>query len=819
MKVLRFLLYLCSSACASGCFAPAYAQCPPRTAIAETVYNADGSPAEGRLVIAWQTFSIGACQVAAGQTTVSVTAGALNVQLYPNTTAVPAGTSYRATYYLKSGRITTEYWVVPVSATPVNLAAIRSATVPVPNVMFSQSQVTNLSADLGRKVELPSPCPAGKYLQANGAATAPQVDCVDGTTGGGGGSGTVTSVGLSLPAQFSVSGSPVTASGTLAATWQNQGANLFLAGPATGAAAAPGFRALADADVPDTISLADLTQVAARNYSDLQNIPSTFAPAAHALDGAAHTASGLTAGHYLKALSATSFGFVQINFADIAGAVSDAQVPNNITIDLAAEASALAADPADCSGNDFARGINASGTAQCAQPAFSNLSGTIAGSQQNNPAVGVKGGVEAKTCSGTDKLSAIGTDGVPVCSADQSGGGGSSHELLSATHTDTTAAAVARGSGMFGIGASPTWTRVDTTTTDRYFKRNSSGDIVESSNPAAGTGSPTSCSNQVVTGFTLNADAAPTSTCTTLTKSFLPGTVVHTDQTNTYSGTTTQDFGASTTTLVLPKKPDPASPTAGEAWVNVDAVRVQTNGTGIYARTATMLAADVRLAARYNAWYVCEYFNAFSGCMETATSNGTGASTGGTTSTSDEPGMVQSSTGTTATGRTKVALQVDSVRFGSGQWDWFHSLEDIPNLSTSAQRYYFFSGFHDQTGSGFPVDGVYILYDEGGTGGTASANWQCGTSNNSTRTHTASSTAVSTGAHTLYVTVNGAGTEARFYVDGTELSCSPITTNIPTASGRETRWGWGLEKTVGTTARTINFGVHAMLMQPTNARW
>lgn len=68
--------------------------------------------------------------------------------------------------------------------------------------------------------------------------------------GGGGGSGTVTSVGLSAPAIFSVSGSPVTSSGTLTFTLANQSANLVFAGPSSGGAAAPGFRALVNADLP-----------------------------------------------------------------------------------------------------------------------------------------------------------------------------------------------------------------------------------------------------------------------------------------------------------------------------------------------------------------------------------------------------------------------------------------------------------------------------------------------------------------------------------------------------------------------------------------
>jgi lysophospholipase L1-like esterase len=64
------------------------------------------------------------------------------------------------------------------------------------------------------------------------------------------GTGSVTSVGLSAPGIFSVSGSPVTASGTLALALASQGANTVLAGPASGAAAAPGFRGLVSADLP-----------------------------------------------------------------------------------------------------------------------------------------------------------------------------------------------------------------------------------------------------------------------------------------------------------------------------------------------------------------------------------------------------------------------------------------------------------------------------------------------------------------------------------------------------------------------------------------
>lgn len=68
----------------------------------------------------------------------------------------------------------------------------------------------------------------------------------------GGGSGSVTSVGLSAPAIFSVSGSPVTTNGTLTFSLANQNANLIWAGPSTGSPATPTFRSMVAADLPNT---------------------------------------------------------------------------------------------------------------------------------------------------------------------------------------------------------------------------------------------------------------------------------------------------------------------------------------------------------------------------------------------------------------------------------------------------------------------------------------------------------------------------------------------------------------------------------------
>lgn len=72
-------------------------------------------------------------------------------------------------------------------------------------------------------------------------------------TTGGGGSGTVTSVDMTVPSDLSVSGNPITTSGTLAITRNNQSANKVFAGPTSGGAATPTFRSLVLADI-NTIS-------------------------------------------------------------------------------------------------------------------------------------------------------------------------------------------------------------------------------------------------------------------------------------------------------------------------------------------------------------------------------------------------------------------------------------------------------------------------------------------------------------------------------------------------------------------------------------
>lgn len=81
------------------------------------------------------------------------------------------------------------------------------------------------------------------------------------------GTGTVTSVALSLPSIFSVAGSPITTQGTITAYFVSQDANAVFSGPSSGASSPPTFRALVNADLPSPTQLSAPVTVTAGTYT------------------------------------------------------------------------------------------------------------------------------------------------------------------------------------------------------------------------------------------------------------------------------------------------------------------------------------------------------------------------------------------------------------------------------------------------------------------------------------------------------------------------------------------------------------------------
>lgn len=88
-------------------------------------------------------------------------------------------------------------------------------------------------------------CTSGQFPMYNGSSWGCRSLVVADVSG----AGTVASVALSLPAIFSVSGTPITTSGTFSATLASQSQNLFFASP-SGSSGVPSFRAMVNADLP-----------------------------------------------------------------------------------------------------------------------------------------------------------------------------------------------------------------------------------------------------------------------------------------------------------------------------------------------------------------------------------------------------------------------------------------------------------------------------------------------------------------------------------------------------------------------------------------
>ncbi len=121
-------------------------------------------------------------------------------------------------------------------------------------------------------------------------------------------SGTVTSVGLSLPSQLSVTGTPVTSSGTLAASWNSQAVNSIFAGPSTGSAGAPSFRAMVTSDMP-------VSGVVAGIYGSVTQFPQvTFNAQGQATAASNITIPTLASGIYTPTVSSVAnLGSVSAN--------------------------------------------------------------------------------------------------------------------------------------------------------------------------------------------------------------------------------------------------------------------------------------------------------------------------------------------------------------------------------------------------------------------------------------------------------------------------------------------------------------------------
>lgn len=231
----------------------------------------------------------------------------------------------------------------------------------------------------------------------------------------GGGSGTVTSVALTVPTDvLAVSGSPVTSSGTLAISKANQSANTVAAGPTSGGAAAWAFRALVAADIPSLLAskISDFTTqvntliaaavgVTVQAYSAVLTTIAGLSPSnGNFLKyvGTAWTAANIAASDILSGILALARGGTGADLSATGpGFLKQASLGANITVATIANADLPTVDPAH------------GGTGIASPTAHDQLIANGSGAM-NLLAPGAKGNVEVSN--GTDfAMQAAGTDG------------------------------------------------------------------------------------------------------------------------------------------------------------------------------------------------------------------------------------------------------------------------------------------------------------------------------------------------------------------------------------------------------------------------
>jgi hypothetical protein len=119
------------------------------TTVQDTLYYADGKKANGQVVLNWPMFQSNGTAVAQGQQIYPIVDGQIQITLYPNTSAYPAGTYYTATFELEEGAVYEEYWIVPNVVT-ATLPQIRAAFPPAPGMFINSLQLSSGGAQPGQ---------------------------------------------------------------------------------------------------------------------------------------------------------------------------------------------------------------------------------------------------------------------------------------------------------------------------------------------------------------------------------------------------------------------------------------------------------------------------------------------------------------------------------------------------------------------------------------------------------------------------------------------------------------------------------------------
>lgn len=177
-------------------------------------------------------------------------------------------------------------------------------------------------------------------------------------------------------------------------------------------------------------------------------------------------------------------------------------------------------------------------------------------------------------------------------------------------------------------------------------------------------------------------------------------------------------------------------------------------------------------------------------------------------STNRAMGVIQFSTGTTSTGRAGIDLGNDNILLGESVINLTFRVM-IPTLSTSTQRFKLFAGLFDATNAaGAATDGIYVTYTDNENSGA----WVLNIANNgsvATFNGDAGSAPAAGTWYEIFIVIasdgSGGTTYVYWYINNSSQSNSTnsTVTTMSTGAGRYTGLGVKLEKSVGTTARTL----------------
>jgi hypothetical protein len=177
-------------------------------------------------------------------------------------------------------------------------------------------------------------------------------------------------------------------------------------------------------------------------------------------------------------------------------------------------------------------------------------------------------------------------------------------------------------------------------------------------------------------------------------------------------------------------------------------------------------------------------------------------------------GIVQLSTGTTATGVSAAQTDMAMAELGNGRhrlrWD-----VALQALSDGTETFTTRVGFIDSAAAE-STDAVMFRYNHAVNGGK----WECVTRSNGVETATDSGVVPNPGSaaanyQVFEIEVNAAATSAAFYINGNLVGT--IATNIPAGAGRRLGIGAFMLKSAGLTARTMSLDLVTWIHDPTVA--